>query len=223
MWPVDAPPLMLETWLDRVRGHEPRALPGRGHMRQAAVAAVLASGAPDEGARVLLIRRAQRDGDPWSGHMAFPGGRQEPSDADDRATAVRETAEEVGLDLAGHRRGRLSDVLAKTHRGVQPMVIVPHVFLAPEGQAATTSDEVDEVVWVPLRFFADPANRVTRGWRMGGVELRMPAYHWRGREVWGLTLAMLDELIAVGYGRPVPRPGERFKEVVRSMIDGGAR
>ncbi|HEU4700285.1 MAG TPA: NUDIX domain-containing protein, partial [Gemmatimonadales bacterium] len=64
-------------------------------LRWAAVALVVTP-APDS---MLLIRRAERAGDPWSGHMALPGGRHSRGDADLAATAMRETAEEVGVRL----------------------------------------------------------------------------------------------------------------------------
>src|SRR5262245_34151321 len=67
---------------------------------RAAVAAILLP--RDDTFEILLIRRAERPTDLWSGHMAFPGGRRSPEDRDLLATAVRETEEEVGLDLARH-------------------------------------------------------------------------------------------------------------------------
>ena len=83
---------------DRLNAHEP-AMPEIGpRTRQAAVAAVLRPGLDDT--EVLLIRRAERPGDPWSGQMAFPGGHLEDDDPHLAHTAMRETAEEVGLDLA---------------------------------------------------------------------------------------------------------------------------
>src|SRR5215471_21768996 len=94
----------------RDRAHRPATL--RGDERFAAVAAILRDREGE--AEVLLIRRAQKTGDPWSGHMAFPGGRQDPSDLDLLHTAVRETQEEVGLELSPGRNliGRLDDLPA---------------------------------------------------------------------------------------------------------------
>src|SRR5450432_2372229 len=77
--------------------------------RQAAIAVIFLE--LEMSLDVLLIERAIREGDPWSGHMALPGGHADPADADLSATAERETLEEVGLDLRaiGERLGRLSD------------------------------------------------------------------------------------------------------------------
>ena len=105
----------LTTRLDRLRDrlavHRPAVDDGGDPLIWAAVAVILA---PDPDA-LLLIRRAERAGDPWSGHMALPGGRQEPTEPDLFTTAVRETAEEVGLTL-GRRNliGALDDVVPRT-------------------------------------------------------------------------------------------------------------
>ena len=91
-------PQPLISRLDRLRRrlaeHRPR-VEDDPELLWAAVAIVLA---PDPDA-VLLIRRAERAGDPWSGHMALPGGRYEPKDPDLLGTALRETVEEVGVAL----------------------------------------------------------------------------------------------------------------------------
>src|SRR5215213_2159058 len=76
---------------------EPAPEDGAGALRQAAVALVLRGGV--EGAEMLVIKRSEAERDHWSGHLALPGGRAEPSDENLLATAVRETFEEVGLDL----------------------------------------------------------------------------------------------------------------------------
>ena len=89
-------------------------------IKRAAVATILREGL--EGPEVLLIRRAENPRDPWSGHMAFPGGREAPEDRDLLATAVRETHEEVGLDLqrSAHLLGRL-DALPAVARGAHDL------------------------------------------------------------------------------------------------------
>ncbi|HMJ14340.1 MAG TPA: CoA pyrophosphatase, partial [Polyangiaceae bacterium] len=96
--------------------------------RHAAVAAVLRDA--EHGAEALLIRRAAREGDPWSGHMAFPGGQREPHDQDLLDTAVRETHEEIGLDLREHAAllGRLETLPAVAGGRRIGMNVTPFVF-----------------------------------------------------------------------------------------------
>src|ERR1700680_3050243 len=81
---------------------------------RAAVALVLRQGA--RGLEILLIKRAEHMDDPWSGHVALPGGREEPADASLQETAVRETLEETGIDLArdGEVLGALDDLRPTT-------------------------------------------------------------------------------------------------------------
>ena len=64
---------------------------------EAAVAAILTD---ERGPDLLFIHRVAHDRDPWSGHIAFPGGRIEEEDASSRAAAERETREELGMDLS---------------------------------------------------------------------------------------------------------------------------
>ncbi len=164
-------------------------------MTQAAVAAILRDG--HAGAEILFIRRADQPQDPWSGHMAFPGGRVDPVDAGPLAAAIRETREEVGLDLeaAGERLGRLSDVRAIGRGRPLSMVICPFVFAVGAHPALATNHEVGAVVWVPLAFLADRRNRDTMPYRRNGLELELPCYHFGEYLIWGMTLGMVDELL----------------------------
>ncbi|KAF7197958.1 hypothetical protein HII31_00672 [Pseudocercospora fuligena] len=114
---------------------------------------------------VLFIKRASRKGDRWTSHIALPGGKRDPEDADDQAAAVREALEEVGLDLAEYAIpcGNLPQRMVTTHWGKKPlMVLCPYVFLVtthghPKLRLQPT--EVAETHWVPLRSLLDPANR----------------------------------------------------------------
>ena len=100
-------------------------------------AAKATAGEADGSAEVLFIRRAQREGDPWSGHIAFPGGRPAAADPDLLAVAVRETTEEVGIDVlrGGRVLGRLPTVEPQSRR-LPPVDVTPFVALAPEGVGA---------------------------------------------------------------------------------------
>lgn len=162
--------------------------------RRAAVALVLAPQLPDSAAlALLLVRRSEREGDPWSGHMALPGGHAHPEDADLLHTARRETLEEVGIDLAGAELlGRLDDVSPMRSSN---MVVRPFVFWASAQPSVTLSSEVAEVLWVPLDALASDALRTTREVEVRGTTLRVPAYVIDERVVWGMTYHLLERLL----------------------------
>lgn len=152
---------------------------------------------------ILMIKRAEREGDPWSGHMAFPGGRMDKSDAHGFAVAVRETAEEVGLVLGPQDEciGRLSDLNARPRWGTLGMTVTPFVFRLEREVTFTPNYEVAEVVWVPLEFLLDTDNREEMTWEYKGLEIPMPCYMYGDRRIWGLSLMMLDELMNLVEGR----------------------
>lgn len=170
---------------------------------RAAVAAVLAP-AP-AGWELLLVRRTARPGDPWSGHLAFPGGRVEPGE-DPFAAALRETVEEVGWALdPSWLLGRLDDLPAV---GGRPgMVIHPFVFLAPALPTALTPQpaEVEEALWVPLRHLLSDEGRGPMEWRRGELRATLPKVELPTTPVplWGLTLRMVDDLLHRLDGRGV--------------------
>ncbi len=169
--------------------HHPPEGPG------AAVAAVLREGTA--GAEVLLIRRAERAGDPWSGHMAFPGGRRDPADRDLHATAVRETREEVGLDLDADGRllGRLADMDAIARARRTGLTITPFVFALERDVPLTFADgEVAEALWAPLAPLARGEGAGTVPYQREGRTVELPCWHVQGRVVWGLTYWMLQSL-----------------------------
>jgi 8-oxo-dGTP pyrophosphatase MutT (NUDIX family) len=178
--------------------HAPRVLAAR---RQAAVAVVLHE--RPSGAELLFIERARHPLDPWSGHMAFPGGRVDPEDAGPQAAAERETREEVGLDLAGAELlGRLDDLHAGI-RVVSPLVLSAFVYRIDATPTLRPNHEVETALWVPARLLLDPARHV--GWRWGparvpGILVGEPDRH----VVWGLTYQLVESLFRV-VGRPLPR------------------
>ncbi|CAN5793053.1 CoA pyrophosphatase [soil metagenome] len=146
---------------------------------------------------VLLIKRAPRAGDPWSGHMALPGGRRDVQDPDPLSTAMRETLEEVGIDLrtTGTPLGALDEV-QPLDAGVPPLVISPFAFSVPTGTAATPNVEVDAALWIPLRELTDPAARAEHLHPFAdGTSLRFPALSCRGHTVWGLTYRVLSQFL----------------------------
>jgi 8-oxo-dGTP pyrophosphatase MutT (NUDIX family) len=171
---------------------------GTGHdggSKHAAVAAILREGR--EGAEVLLIRRAERASDPWSGHMAFPGGRKDQADPDLYTTAVRETREEVGIDLAAHGTllGRLEDLEAIARARRTGLMIAPFVFsLAGDVPLTFDPDEVAEALWVALAPLARNEGAGTVRYERDGVPIDLPCWDVQGRVVWGLTYRMIQTL-----------------------------
>lgn len=157
---------------------------------------------------ILMIKRAEREGDPWSGHMAFPGGRMDRVDDHGYAAAVRETEEEVGLLLDETARyiGRLSDINARPHKGLFGMAVSPFVYRLDREVEFTPNHEVAEVVWVPLEFLLDTENREEMVWEYRGVKMPMPCYFYGKRRIWGLSLMMLDELMDLVEGSNPQRP-----------------
>ncbi|MCB9697488.1 MAG: CoA pyrophosphatase [Alphaproteobacteria bacterium] len=158
--------------------------------RWAAVALVLRDG------DVLLVRRAARPGDPWSGDWAFPGGFGHAEDRDPPATARRETEEEVGLRL-GPDRGRLPARWIVDPWRRRPVRLVPVLFRAPRGEPRPDPAEVAEARWVPLSVLQDPTRRGHQ-WRLvrGVLPWRADVRRLDDGVVWGLTGRMLDDLRA---------------------------
>lgn len=159
-------------------------------LRRAAVAAVL-SFAPRP--RVLLIERAAREGDRWSGHVAFPGGLESPVDGDLLATARRETLEEVGLDLsrAGRLLGRLEPTRAVAKGRFLPMTITPFVFHLEGEWTPALNHEVASWFWLPLDDAAGGALDDRYEYKLGPLPMTFPCWRHDGRVVWGLTFQML--------------------------------
>jgi 8-oxo-dGTP pyrophosphatase MutT (NUDIX family) len=168
-------------------GHSPNA---------AAVAAVLRQ--VDAGTEALLIRRTPHELDPWSGHMAFPGGRMHDDDQSLLYTAMRETREEVGLDLVAHATllGALEPLDAVALGKRQGFSVTPFVFLleGPSGLSLDSS-EVAEALWAPLDAFARGEHHAHHTYRQGQVKREMPAFDVQGRIVWGLTHRMIVNLL----------------------------
>jgi 8-oxo-dGTP pyrophosphatase MutT (NUDIX family) len=147
----------------------------------------------ESGLELLLIRRAEREGDPWSGHVALPGGRASKADADAAATAARETREEVGIDLEAHGRllGALDEVAPRSARA-PGIVVSPFVWAVAPGVEATPNEEVQEAVWVEVDALQRPGAATEYLYALGdGSHLTFPAFDARGYVVWGLTHRIL--------------------------------
>jgi len=144
---------------------------------------------------LLLIQRAERDGDPWSGQVALPGGRRDAADATLQDTAIRETLEETGLDLSirGHILGALDELRPRTPV-LPPIIVTPFVAVVEGGDDLAPSDEVASAFWVPWSLFADPAAVSESTVRVRGADWRVASYVVGERVVWGMTERMLRQL-----------------------------
>jgi len=169
--------------------------------RGSAVAAVLrwpdgptSSASPE----VLLMQRAEHEGDPWSGQVSLPGGRHEESDRDLVATAVRETAEELGLDPARSCRllGGLPPILARARSKMMPLFVRPFVYELTGPAELTPNHDVAATFWLPLeparRGDLDHRHRYTT---TDGRKLLLDSWLYDERLVWGMTYRMLTALV----------------------------
>ena len=161
--------------------------------RQAAVAVVLRDFT--NGPEVLFIQRAIKPGDPWSGQMAFPGGHRDESDLGLKEAAMRETFEEVGLDLAnGDYLGALDHQHAAPRGQRLDMLIAPHVFAISGDPEFKMNYEVDDVIWAPLAPLFRNTLHHTETMAITGTPTLFNGYRLSGGHfVWGLTYRMLKD------------------------------
>lgn len=197
----------MEGPIDAVRraldATTPELIPGPREGR-AAVAMVLRDVGGELG--LLFIQRAESEDDHWSGHIAFPGGRVDPTDASPRDAAERELHEEVGLAVPpAIRLGRIDDLRGRSHQ----MAISAFVYGVEAAPTLRPNYEVAETFWVGFSTLTDPARHVVRRFRYLEHEIEVPAIDLLGpgRPVlWGLSYRFLEILLGhLGHGIP-PMP-----------------
>lgn len=172
-------------------------------VRQAAVALILREHAG--AAEALIIKRAEFAGDPWSGHLALPGGRAETHDEDLLVTAARETREEIGVELLDSNRPEESrnrfigqlPLIAPRNPGLPIIEITPLVALAPHNPALHLSDEVASAFWVSIRQLKREGPSATYSLRHGDLLIKRPAYPTEGGLIWGITERILTNFLAL--------------------------
>ena len=197
------PSLQLETIEARLANQTfttQEIVPGQ---REAAVALVLQPKV--SGLRALFILRAKKEGDPWSGQMALPGGHRETIDTDLVETARRETHEEIGLDLnqAGRYLGSLAGIRANPRAGFD-LVVTPQVFaLEDKAVPLQPNEEVAEVLWGNLDEMISGRSLTDASFPEFQREGTFPGYQVGAQVVWGLTFRMINDffdLIRPGAG-----------------------
>jgi 8-oxo-dGTP pyrophosphatase MutT (NUDIX family) len=165
-------------------------------VRRAAVAIILRAAGEHCSPEVLFIKRADYPGDPWSGQVAFPGGREEPGDTSLAETAIRETREETGIDLEreGSVLGALDPFMPRTP-GLPRITVRPFVAVLERDEPLQLSAEVALAFWIPLA-----ALRSTDSWRdttvyARGVQINARAFQHEGHVIWGMTERILAQLL----------------------------
>jgi 8-oxo-dGTP pyrophosphatase MutT (NUDIX family) len=175
-----------------LRTHRPIEVNEPGTIPAAVAIILLEAG---QGLEALFIERAERATDPWSRQIAFPGGRRDPQDADLRATAVRETWEETGVDLRdAERLGALDDLYPRTPV-LPPVVVRPFVFAVPKRPSLEPSAEVHDAFWVPLAMLRAPGVQQVVTVNPRGMTLSVSAYVLGDRVIWGMTERILTPLL----------------------------
>jgi len=187
----------MDALASALLGHVAVEEPEESGLRWAAVALVL-RGVTTDDAELLFIRRAEREGDPWSGHIAFPGGRRDDADRSLEATARRETGEELALDLDASARllGALDDIRPRS-AALPSIAVRPYVFILEREVPLVPNVEVQSAFWMSLAALRDPSRAAEHTSERGGVLMRFPAYRCGDDLVWGLTERIVTQLLAV--------------------------
>ena len=195
----------------RMKAYTPTRIASEGN-RRAAIALVLQG--PDADPRMLFIKRAEREGDPWSGQMALPGGRFETEDSGDRQTAERETHEEVGLSMEkASYLGQLDDQDGRPRSPSGGLVISAHAYVVSDAPPPVLllSEEVAEAFWFPVSGLLEPSRHIeyqhpeAEAMTFPGIVVGDPQRH----VVWGLTYRFLEIFLGIA-GDPLP---ERWSDL----------
>ena len=189
--------MLVETIRNNIGSFEHQEAKPNKTTRQAAVAIIVRE--INSQLEMLFIKRAEKEGDPWSGHMAFPGGHREPDDQGLREAAERETLEEIGLDLSrGNYLGAIDHQSAQPRGRTLNMLIAPHVFEIFDVVEFSTNYEVDEVVWAPVEDLLSNKLHDTETLPMAGTPTIFNGYRLSGGHfVWGLTYRILKSFFEI--------------------------
>ena len=170
----------------------------------AAVALILTGRSRD--LSLCLIRRAEKPGDPWSGHFAFPGGRRASDDTDPCVTAERETEEEIGLCLRPEQRlGRLAPLTIRlSGRKTRLRLFASVYYVGSPAPALRRNEEVAAAWWIPLAHLWDANHATHLRLSTESAMLSYPAIRLpNGALLWGISLRVLT-LFSDAIGRPLP-------------------
>lgn len=189
-----------------------------------AAVAILHTQGPAES--VLLIRRAERDGDPWSGQWSFPGGRRSPADADALSTALRELEEECGIRLPREQMEAALPLATARRRTGRYLVVAPFLFqVERELPTVLQTSEAVSAVWLPLKVVLDPTRHRLRPVQGLPPWMYFPAIDLDGAPLWGFTYRLISEWLGLGPKQTPPeRAGfETAEQVLEFLLSAGLK
>ncbi|HEX9130115.1 MAG TPA: CoA pyrophosphatase [Gemmatimonadaceae bacterium] len=175
--------------------HSPVAADDEEGVRKAAVALIFRLG-KDDALDLLFIKRAEFAGDPWSGQIAFPGGRMEAGDASLAETAIRETREETGIDLTreGVMIGVLDDLRPRSVR-LPAIVVRPYLALVDRDEPLRLSQEVALAFWLPFAALERSGSWHEEKVFARGVQINARVFRHGEHVIWGMTERILAQLL----------------------------
>jgi len=137
---------------------------------------------------ILFIKRSDVEWDPFSGHMAFPGGKNEKEDKDLLETAYRETLEETGIDLKinGQLLGRLDDCKPNNPKA-RNIVVAPYISYLDNKISIIPNYEVEEALWIPIPRLKDESNLEILYKSRNGKIIEDYNYRFNDYVIWGMT------------------------------------
>lgn len=210
------PSSVVPAALQLIAQHEPRIKQQPARIRAAVCVVLRRVGDEFE---FLMMQRAFHENDPWSGQMAFPGGKVEQTDASPKAAAMRETFEEVGIDLASAIYvGRLNDLYGFKHQDTYIAHISSFVFLLTEPAKITPNYEVADTVWLPFSYLENAANFMILEKPRAEIP-DMPAINIdlnKQQVLWGLSLRILLMIYDL-LKMPMQALDHKVKDYMRSM------
>lgn len=188
---------VLSEVVRALRENEPASSTIPENTRRAGVALILK--VHGEELNVLLIQRAVRENDPWSGHIAFPGGHHEESDADLFDTVIRETQEEVGITLSpADYVSQLPFEKPYTSDQRSDLLVRPLVFVLRHMPELILNYEVSEVIWVPLERLNSGELLTHETVHFNNNEYQLPGFRLNDKQfVWGLTYRILQRFFSI--------------------------
>ncbi len=183
----------LEHLRSALLGRAPQRAERDPPFHEAAVTLLLAPAAND--LELLLMERAVREGDPWSGQVSLPGGRFDATDESLLATALRELREEAGVDVSPSQVLGELDELRPRIAALPSIIVRPYVATVDVHPPLTANDEAAALFWAPLSLLSDPARRVRRSVEARGLRMQVEGIDLGGRLLWGMTDRILMGLL----------------------------